>query len=444
MLFMSFNLVFLVPVYLSWVNALHQSCGSEWQTQYTSILKESMAKSVKGKYIIAMPVEQGLADIMLGYVSLFLVSLLSKRSFLILHIDNLRLCNQRSIEFAYSPRYFNWTCRILNSTLYSCLLPPHHIHRQCNPQKTTVFPNDNQIYSTHHMQRINANISNMFDEINNIQEDVIFVVTNRGYTYNIFDNPTHAATLTSWGLTRETTFPCLFNFLFKMRDDVCTGVCLETKQTLLKAGLQFNKGINVDHMKNKNRIRRDKEFMSLDSESMHVNFTQIIRIGIQVRNRFISEAPLHVQCLDSLLAYFKPRNIKVIILLVTTASKVQASMLKRYGKEIFLLPRDKSEAVEEVGSAGSNFSETLPENGDCTVKITRDRLAMLQSARDVYLLSLTDIQLLSADSGFALVGAMSRVRNKNIIYRIPSDYENCSEKLDGDSLSLFANAWSGL
>ena len=51
---------------------------------------------------------------------------------------------------------------------------------------------------------------------------LFLIASNREYTYSIFDNKGYGEILTNFGLTRQNVFPCLFNYLFKMRQGVCS------------------------------------------------------------------------------------------------------------------------------------------------------------------------------------------------------------------------------
>jgi hypothetical protein len=75
-----------------------------------------------------------------------------------------------------------------------------------------------------------------------------------------------------------------------------------------------------------------------------------------------------------------------------------------------------------------------------------DRQAVMESARDFYIMSLVNIHILTRKSGFGIVGAMTSLTDKHIVYRIALDgvMRNCSDDLDGDDLSVFANDWSEL
>jgi hypothetical protein len=73
---------------------------------------------------------------------------------------------------------------------------------------------------------------------------VVFALHNfgvyRGVTYHIFDNPFHNDTVRLLGLTPETAFPCIFDFLFRMKPEACTDGCqvVEKEMHVLgKAGI---------------------------------------------------------------------------------------------------------------------------------------------------------------------------------------------------------------
>lgn len=70
---------------------------------------------------------------------------------------------------------------------------------------------------------------------------------------------------------------------------------------------------------------------------------------------------------------------------------------------------------------------------------------MLDSARDLHLLSVTDVQVLSGNSGFGIVGAMQKLTNRHVMHRIhhSTRLRDCGANLEGDSPSVF-EGWSSL
>ena len=74
---------------------------------------------------------------------------------------------------------------------------------------------------------------------------------------------------------------------------------------------------------------------------------------------------------------------------------------------------------------------------------------MLDAARDFFLMSMTDVKVVSDASGFGLVSSILRPQRKYTILGVDvagRAERNCSAALDhgGDPLSKFAHWWSGL
>lgn len=54
-------------------------CGTSWKTKYTELHRNILEGRSQGRYIVAVPVKAGLADVLLGYTSAFLWALLTDR-----------------------------------------------------------------------------------------------------------------------------------------------------------------------------------------------------------------------------------------------------------------------------------------------------------------------------------------------------------------------------
>eukprot|EP01041_Mallomonas_annulata_P002103 gene2103-4108_t len=348
-------------------------------------------------YIISAPIRSGLADIILGYMSGFIISLLSNRAFLILR-GGFMLENdghgvtRRAIDYAYHSPHINWTSPDMDESIYECLLPPYD-HRQlpCNPENKTVIYG--KTFKIHHIRGINAPLMNYHLDANDWsnQPDTIPLVTNnRGITLNLLNNVHHNHILKhEFGLTPDTMFPCIFHYLFRMNKDVCKDECKNTEATLIKN--RYKSGGNT------------------------------ITIGIHAR---LGGGPGYFHCANDLIADYKTRGISVILLYVTHKEADQEYYKKQYG-DMLLLPQgipEKPQLVHERGFTGTEAN---------------DSKALRDSARDFYLMSLTDIQILSARSGFSTVAAMIKLTKKHRIYRIDGDVRknrNCSAYPDGDPL----------
>lgn len=102
------------------------TCGWGWQERYMQLHADTVAGKRDGKFVVAIPVKAGLADVIHGYISAFLFALLTDRAFLILRVPRLDDNTQRSVEFAYTAPFFVITLLILQlyfTSLYFTLLP---------------------------------------------------------------------------------------------------------------------------------------------------------------------------------------------------------------------------------------------------------------------------------------------------------------------------------
>jgi hypothetical protein len=139
--------------------------------------------------------------------------------------------------------------------------------------------------------------------------------------------------------------------------------------------------------------------------------------------------------LDTLIEHYKAQSYEVLVVLVTTSEELQINARNRY--EGLLFPAGEPSVPEVVSERPRQYSREET--------IARDQRGMAQSARDFYIMSLTDVQILSTNSGFGVVGSMSGLRHKHIMYHLrENDHRNCSAKPEGDDLSVFANEWSSL
>jgi hypothetical protein len=147
------------------------------------------------------------------------------------------------------------------------------------------------------------------------------------------------------------------------------------------------------------------------------------------------EDPPHFYCADTLIEHYKARDYKVLIVLVTTGEQLQINGRKHF--ESLLFPAGKPSAPEVVSERSGQYSREET--------VARDQRAMAESARDFYIMSLTDIQILSINSGFGVVGSMAGLRPKHIMYHLgDTGNRDCAATPEGDDLSVFANEWSCL
>ena len=395
----------LIKSHLHHHRQYEEVCGWDWQANYTRLHQAIMSGEQQGRYIVAIPVKSGMADMILGYISAFLWALISDRAFLIERVE-LEDNTQRTIEFAYHPINVNWTSPLLHRDVYECLLPPYP--KECpQSQGAKTYFNGRDGLRYRRIMGVNANLD--FHKVNLIKgyEDVDLLISaiNRGGSVRIFDNPFHREfLLNKLKLTPQTAFPCLFHFLFHMNQEACDETCISVAK----------------------QLRRGSK------ESLHVS------IGIHVRNPE-NGAPEHFYCADSIIDRYKQQGYEILVVLVTTSAALQLVAQQKYG-DILLLPSGKPKDADILYDRDLGVQRTREE------KVELDRKGIIDSARDYYILSLTDIQVLSPKSGFGVVGSMIGLKKKHIMYRMNpgGEQRQCGLKPDGDDLTVFADEWSGL
>ena len=259
------------------------------------------------RYVVSIPVHTGPADNMLGYVSAFMWALLINATYFVASILPFSDRTQRPVEAAYDPLFIWWNISFKSSNYYKCLLPPY-VNKHCKDGIIYLESGKKMKYT--HMLGVNDYVNFQNNLVRNSYDLIHFIALNRGYTYDIFDYLKDRETLSSYGLTSHTLFPCLFNFLFKMRGDVCSPACRRTA-ALLRPNERF------DH--------------------------SIIRIGIQIR--YASHSPYHFNCIDQLLDKYTTKE--VILLLICADEDVQMTAKERYGSRL-LLPEGQPANVTHV------------------------------------------------------------------------------------------------
>jgi len=387
-------------------------CGRGWQQSYINVHDSSFNSRPGNKYVVSVPVWAGPADMMLGYVSAFMWALLNNASYFITSVESFFDLSKRSIEVSYESPFIQWNASFIDTQYFECLLPTKdyyaHRGRTCRRGTIDIKPGVRLTYT--HVMGVDQYKILMKNFIRGgIQSQLYFVASTRGNTFGIFDNPEYADIMRGYGLTRHTIFPCLFNFLFKMREEVCSSACQRTV-----AMLKVNQ-------------RSDPS---------------IIRIGIQIRHSI--QTTCHFDCIDQLLDKYDStadgNKREVILLLICSNYEVQRAAKERYGSRL-LLPEGEPVNVTTV------HDRKPPQMAKDAWGL--DRRAMREAARDMYLLSLTDIKVVSDRSGFALLGSILRPQEEYRMIGVDKAGKikrNCSAFADrgGDPLSKFAYQWSGL
>jgi hypothetical protein len=102
------------------------------------------------------------------------------------------------------------------------------------PHAERAYPTDGSVDTSRYASVYLANNNSYNDELfrrtdlRTVYPDhpVIFVTSNRGRTYRLFDSPHHRRALGEMGLRPETAFGCAFRFLFQPNSAVMVRACV--------------------------------------------------------------------------------------------------------------------------------------------------------------------------------------------------------------------------
>jgi len=206
------------------------NCG-KWTENYALMHKSSLSGAVQNpRFVASVAVRAGLADNLKGLVTQFLFAILANRAFLRVSFGNLP-----RMEDVFDAPYINWTAIQIPPHTYACMKPPYKnvsvtpevpLVKCLSEQRNLLFWNNMSFYPMHlvndeQLMYMNKNLSEIIPNMNNI--NVILYSGNRGRTISSFKNIFHKNQLLSMGLRPETTFSCLFHYLFRInKNKVCT------------------------------------------------------------------------------------------------------------------------------------------------------------------------------------------------------------------------------
>ena len=199
----------------------NESCGT-WQNSHKFLHQAILDRRIPAKFLISVPVRQGLADNLTGMVSQFLFALLTNRAFL-------RLSYKEAIplEKIFTPAQISWNKCNIPSTLVSSVMPPYP--KYATPSLRCLQPNGTKLkwngMSVCPLQMVNSNSTHVAFRDYNLSNilsgkddsfQVIAIAGNRGSSIQLFKNPLYADYLKEIGLRPETIFSCIFNYHFRL------------------------------------------------------------------------------------------------------------------------------------------------------------------------------------------------------------------------------------
>jgi hypothetical protein len=401
-------------------------CG-DWQEGYMELHRQILAGERPPRYLVAVLSQSGLADQLVGVMSLFFWAYLTGRAFQITVGEQ----PIPPLEAAFDAPFINWTRPagdppVLTEHLYR----PYNGNRHYPPSHPSV-QNMSEYGSMYLINNKNRFFSTL--DLNTLPKSgadkpVLFMASNRGRVFRLFDNPYHRRQLYDVGLRPETAFACGFRFLFAPNE-----------VTRDETGWQLAEEHLIPL-----HYPDDEE---TEKEAM-LEARNTLRIGIQIRvGDFVFNQPGKAErlSLDDYMSYFQcareiehhkrtPETTKVVWYLVSDSLRLKELALEKFGQELVVTSTEPSRHVlcAKDGLTDCNESGEMAES-------------LAAAAADMMGLAETDYIILTRQSGFGKVAAWLNMRWHNVWWLSPGEPQMhpCGAR-SYVQLEDMADKWSGL
>lgn len=183
-------------------------CGY-WQEDYIGLHQRILQGKQPPRYAVALSTHQGFSDRLLGIVATFYYALLNDRAF---QISQGEYSHKMPLETVYSQPNINWTA----SMDYA-----EYVRHSRGQNRTTV----EHSYVYHNILTFDLVWENPLLEQWNSSgpsepEEVVLMMSNRGFSNGMFQNLYIDARLSELGLREDTAFGCAMSFLFELLPEV--------------------------------------------------------------------------------------------------------------------------------------------------------------------------------------------------------------------------------
>lgn len=209
-------------------------CG-HWQQKYTQLHQDILSGRLPRRFLITIAPPQGLADRLSGTVTHFLFALITDRAFL--HaappsipkyssaFDLLNIQSEMPKGFMFNEKILmNLTFAGYPESINKNKIYGLYLNAGAIEQYQTVVTRNKKLF--------------MYGDLTTQPEgyahtEELYVTGNRGFSWKLFRNQYHRNQLLNWGLRKETTFKCVFDYLFRLKDDACRGVCAQMRSQIM-------------------------------------------------------------------------------------------------------------------------------------------------------------------------------------------------------------------
>ena len=385
-----------------------RECGVRWQRSYLSRTADRSSDHdlAAQRLLIALPkYQRDPAESIMVYISSFLWALLTDRQLLVIPPEMLYDCDASSLFEVFSSPNFIWHASPASLGLQKISL--HNLTSLPLRMIDIYGRRIANLLSKEGSQAVEMQSNLNFDTIGDHprRSDTLLTSLNESLIIKLFNSPRHREAMTFKGLRPETTFACVFHFLFRFKRSLCSGPCSEAENRLLEAG------------------REGK-----------------VRLGVQLSFE-CSAAPQYEFCLQSLLSEYSNEGRPVVILFITESLHIQRIFKEKYGDQLILPTGDPSPPKDFIPQELYNKEKKSAE--ECTRIKALDTHRTLQTARNIHLLSLTDVQIVSTNGALGIVSALSQLRSNRTMFGVSLDHnerKSCSLNAS-DDLQFFAERW---
>jgi hypothetical protein len=363
--------------------------------RHAHVCRQILNGSAPPAYVVASA-STGLADAMVGMVTVFYYALVTRRALLWHH-------TMSQLDAAFIEHHIQWHT-------------PHEVRArvqqlQQQPDGTVVGDQRGSMvkYKLRAIDMVRQFETGNLSNLGRGFEWVLFKA-HRGLTYQLFNNPYHKEQLHNWGLRPETAFGCVLNYIVKLQPDIMQHYSAAFRQlsdpSVLKIGMQIRTGDDTLATQGIQHIGQYHAFFSCAEE------VEASRIA----------------------AY--PGG--VLWFLITDSQTLREHAQELYGAKLLFLNDSK------LGHIGHRDRKSR-----CGVS----RIDALRSAAaENWLFALADVHIISKQSGFGRTAAFRSLKSGSI-YTIPHPHFNARQQytgmysrkcgvLDYDSHDIAASVWS--
>lgn len=358
--------------------------------------------------IIVSGLRAGIADRMVGIISAFYWALLTNRGLVMLS----KMEGSTSIDHAYIPTIpYNWSMPFRGN---------FERFRQKIPSLQRVWLVNNDSYASH----IYGNSD--LHQIPTPNTRSIELFSNRGRLLELFNNPYHATTLRKYGLKPEIAFACAYQYLFRPNE------------------LALN-------------MIRDNNILNTLNDSSILRIAIHIRAGdhIFVQNDNVTIEVWHQAIFNCAQDIENTRKLhpdqRVIWYLISESKSIRLWAKQQYEDKI-ITDTDKDPVHSDCGRH-HNINKRKHEEFIRFVRAcNRDSVlaySIQRAAADIHAFSLADYHIITEESGFGKIAALSKLTEEHKIYQMCRHLRggcitSCGRDQPYTSFQKLATEWAGI